>query len=167
MNGAFELKSQYDFIYRGFYIPLRVARFISIPVLEEAFGNRPFLEGSETVFIVYSWGWVHVSTGSLSGEGGEFILPDRSVRGILLYYENYFTLKLRRVKKLLFRMLLRNDACVSAELALSLEYRYYYSFTSSDRQYDNKKTTMLILSGFHTLCRNLQEGSADKRALQT
>lgn len=115
-----------------------------------------FCRGSETVFIVYSWGWVHVSTGSLSGEGGEFILPNRSVRGILLYYENYFTLKLRRVKKLLFRMLLRNDACISAELALSLEYRYYYSFTSSDRQYDNKKTTMLILSGCHTLCRNLQ-----------
>ena len=99
---------------------------------------------------------MHVSTGSLSGEGGEFILPDRSVRGILLYYENYFTLKLRRIKKLLFRMLLRNDACISAELALSLEYRYYYSFTSSYRHYDNEKTTMLILSGCHTLCRNLQ-----------
>lgn len=45
MNGAFESKSQYDFIYQDFYIPLRVARFISIPVLEEAFRNRPFLEG--------------------------------------------------------------------------------------------------------------------------
>lgn len=75
------------------------------------------------MLIMYSWGWVHVFTGRLSGESKVFILPDRSARGIFLYYENCFALEFGLVKNLLL-MECYFDACISAELTPSLEQTY-------------------------------------------